>query len=124
MSKDDTIVLLDGAAGARDGIEESCAPLLGNIVSIKSDCEKEELSERPAKLHSGVAVIKVCIFQLFPGEVSAVSRTSSVLPEDKETYTYIRACWVERTVLFFPCRPPRKGGVFRSLAPRSRDTSG
>lgn len=57
MSKDDTIVL-DGA-GARDGIEERCSLLRENINSVKSDYEKEKLAERLAKLHSGVAVIKV-----------------------------------------------------------------
>lgn len=56
VSKDDTIVL-DGA-GARDGIEERCSLLRENINSVKSDYEKEKLTERLAKLHSGVAVIK------------------------------------------------------------------
>lgn len=59
MSKDDTIVL-DGA-GARDGIEERCALLRENIAAVKSDYEKEKLTERLAKLHSGVAVIKVSL---------------------------------------------------------------
>lgn len=59
VSKDDTIVL-DGA-GARDGIEERCQLLRDNITSVKSDYEKEKLTERLAKLHSGVAVIKVCV---------------------------------------------------------------
>lgn len=61
MSKDDTIIL-DGA-GARDGIEERCSLLRENIASVKSDYEKEKLTERLAKLHSGVAVIKVSCFR-------------------------------------------------------------
>lgn len=59
VSKDDTIVM-DGA-GARDGIEERCQLLRDNINSVKSDYEREKLTERLAKLHSGVAVIKVCV---------------------------------------------------------------
>lgn len=57
VSKDDTIVL-DGS-GARDAIEERCNLLRESISSTKSDYEKEKLQERLAKLHSGVAVIKV-----------------------------------------------------------------
>ncbi|CAN0349306.1 unnamed protein product, partial [Ectocarpus fasciculatus] len=57
VSKDDSIIL-DGA-GARDGIEERCSLLRESIARVKSDYEKEKLSERLAKLHSGVAVIKV-----------------------------------------------------------------
>lgn len=57
MSKDDSIIL-DGA-GARDGIEERCSLLRESIARVKSDYEKEKLEERLAKLHSGVAVIKV-----------------------------------------------------------------
>lgn len=57
VSKDDSIIL-DGA-GARDGIEERCSLLRESIARVKSDYEKEKLEERLAKLHSGVAVIKV-----------------------------------------------------------------
>lgn len=57
VSKDDTIVL-DGQ-GARDAIEERCNLLRESIDHTKSDYEKEKLQERLAKLHSGVAVIKV-----------------------------------------------------------------
>lgn len=57
MSKEDTIVL-DGQ-GARDAIEERCQLLRESIERTKSDYEKEKLQERLAKLHSGVAVIKV-----------------------------------------------------------------
>lgn len=57
ISKDDTIVL-DGQ-GARGAIDERCQLLRDNIERTKSDYEKEKLQERLAKLHSGVAVIKV-----------------------------------------------------------------
>lgn len=50
--------MLDGQ-GARDGIEERCNLLRESIERTKSDYEKEKLQERLAKLHSGVAVIKV-----------------------------------------------------------------
>lgn len=59
VSKDDTIVL-DGS-GARDAIEERCNLLRESIGHTKSDYEKEKLQERLAKLHSGVAVIKVAL---------------------------------------------------------------
>lgn len=57
VSKDDTIIL-DGQ-GARDAIEERCNLLRDSIDNTKSDYEREKLQERLAKLHSGVAVIKV-----------------------------------------------------------------
>lgn len=57
VSKDDTIVL-DGQ-GARGAIDERCQLLRDSIERTKSDYEKEKLQERLAKLHSGVAVIKV-----------------------------------------------------------------
>ena len=53
--------MLDGQ-GARDGIEERCNLLRESIERTKSDYEKEKLQERLAKLHSGVAVIKVGFF--------------------------------------------------------------
>ena len=61
ISKDDTIVL-DGQ-GPRSAIDERCQLLRDSIDRTKSDYEKEKLQERLAKLHSGVAVIKVISYQ-------------------------------------------------------------
>lgn len=63
ISKDDSIIL-DGQ-GARAAIEDRCQLLRESIERTKSDYEKEKLQERLAKLHSGVAVIKVMITLMY-----------------------------------------------------------
>jgi len=57
VTKDDTIIL-DGK-GQKSDIEERCNVIRSAIAQQTSDYEKEKLSERLAKLSSGVAVLKV-----------------------------------------------------------------
>lgn len=79
VSKDDTIVL-DGQ-GARDAIEDRCQLLRESINISKSDYEKEKLQERLAKLHSGVAVIKVRRMNLL-GNFGSCDTYCAILPTD------------------------------------------
>lgn len=57
ISKDDTIVM--GGAGQKKAITERCDILRESIEAATSTYDKEKLSERLAKLSSGVAVIKI-----------------------------------------------------------------
>ena len=57
ITKDDTIIM-DGA-GSKDAIADRCESIRDAIAATTSTYDKEKLSQRLAKLASGVAVIKV-----------------------------------------------------------------
>lgn len=54
--------LIMGGGGEESVIEERCAQIKEIITSSDSSYEKEKAQERLAKLHGGVAQIKVSIF--------------------------------------------------------------
>ena len=57
VSKDNTTIV--NGAGAKENIKERCEQIKAQIVSTKSDYDKEKLQERLAKLSGGVAVLYV-----------------------------------------------------------------
>ena len=58
-------LLLLQCKGNKADVDKRIAQLKEEIALTTSDYEKEKLSERLAKLSTGVAVIKVCIFVAF-----------------------------------------------------------
>ncbi len=57
VSKDNTTIV--NGAGDKENIKERCEQIKAQIVSTKSDYDKEKLQERLAKLSGGVAVLYV-----------------------------------------------------------------
>ena len=57
VSKDNTTIV--NGAGDKENIKERCEQIKAQIVSTKSDYDKEKLQERLAKLYGGVAVLYV-----------------------------------------------------------------
>ena len=57
VSKDNTTIV--SGAGDKENIKERCEQIKAQIVSTKSDYDKEKLQERLAKLSGGVAVLYV-----------------------------------------------------------------
>jgi len=57
VSKDNTTIV--NGAGNKENIKERCEQIKAQIVSTKSDYDKEKLQERLAKLSGGVAVLYV-----------------------------------------------------------------
>ena len=57
ISKDNTVVV--GGAGSKEAIDARIAQIKGEMENTTSDCDREKLQERLAKLSGGVAVIKV-----------------------------------------------------------------
>merc|ERR1719414_1626000 len=57
ITKDDTVIM--GGAGEKESIEDRCEILRESIASTTSSYDKDKLSERLAKLSSGVAVLKI-----------------------------------------------------------------
>ena len=57
VSKDNTTIV--NGAGDKENIKERCEQIKAQIVSTKSDYDKEKLQERLAKLSGGVAVLDV-----------------------------------------------------------------
>lgn len=57
VSKDNTTIV--NGAGNSENIKERCAQIKSQIVSTKSDYDREKLQERLAKLSGGVAVLYV-----------------------------------------------------------------
>ena len=57
ISKDNTTIV--NGAGDKENIKERCEQIKAQIVSTKSDYDKEKLQERLAKLSGGVAVLYV-----------------------------------------------------------------
>ena len=57
VSKDNTTIV--NGAGDKENIKEPCEQIKAQIVSTKSDYDKEKLQERLAKLSGGVAVLYV-----------------------------------------------------------------
>ncbi len=57
VSKDNTTIV--NGAGEKQNIKERCEQIKAQIVSTKSDYDKEKLQERLAKLSGGVAVLYV-----------------------------------------------------------------
>ena len=57
VSKDNTTIV--NGAGDKENIKERCEQIKAQIVSTKSDYDKEKLQERLAKLSGGVAVLCV-----------------------------------------------------------------
>ena len=57
VSKDNTTIV--NGAGDKENIKERCEQIKAQIVSTKSDYDKEKLQERLAKLPGGVAVLYV-----------------------------------------------------------------
>ena len=57
VSKDNTTIV--NGAGDKENMKERCEQIKGQIVSTKSDYDKEKLQERLAKLSGGVAVLYV-----------------------------------------------------------------
>ena len=57
VSKDNTTIV--NGAGDKENIKERCEQIKAQIVSTKSDYDKEKLQERLAKLSGGVAVLFV-----------------------------------------------------------------
>ena len=57
VSKDNTTIV--NGAGDKENIKERCEKIKAQIVSTKSDYDKEKLQERLAKLSGGVAVLYV-----------------------------------------------------------------
>ena len=57
VSKDNTTIV--NGAGDKENIKERCDQIKAQIVSTKSDYDKEKLQERLAKLSGGVAVLYV-----------------------------------------------------------------
>ena len=57
VSKDNTTIV--NGAGDKENIKERCEQIKAQIVSTKSDHDKEKLQERLAKLSGGVAVLYV-----------------------------------------------------------------
>ena len=86
VSKDNTTIV--NGAGDKENIKERCEQIKAQIVSTKSDYDKEKLQERLAKLSGGVAV-------LYVGAASEVEN------EGKE-----RPC--RRCASCYPCRYRRR----------------
>ncbi|MCP3895143.1 MULTISPECIES: chaperonin GroEL [Bacteroides] len=57
VSKDNTTIV--NGAGAKESIKERCEQIKAQILSTKSDYDREKLQERLAKLSGGVAVLYV-----------------------------------------------------------------
>ena len=57
VTKDDTLIV--GGAGNPNDIKERCETIRNALANTTSECDKEKLQERLAKLSSGVAIIRV-----------------------------------------------------------------